>query len=163
MYSSHSRLTLDLITDIHKPYSPASYISKYNSLNNIKSKQWCNIIYTVMLQYSLTLPPPSLPHFCRPMYLYVCLYILSVLLFASSHNLLRCQWNFQEQYCVWGVGIPILLSLSLSFPPFTCFFLLSVLLFCLHHSYILYVLISNIYIIICLNIFSLTLHWTLSC
>lgn len=119
MYSSHSRLTLDLITDIHKPYSPASYISKYNSLNNIKSKQWCNIIYTVMLQYSLTLPPPSLPHFCRPMYLYVCLYILSVLLFASSHNLLRCQWNFQEQYCVWGVSIPILLSLSLSFPPFT--------------------------------------------
>lgn len=119
MYSSHSRLTLYLITDIHKPYSPASYISKYNLLNNIKSKQWCNIIYTVMLQYSLTLPPPSLPHFCRPMYLYVCLYILSVLLFASSHNLLRCQWNFQEQYCVWGVGIPILLSLSLSFPPFT--------------------------------------------
>lgn len=75
MYSSHSRLTLDLITDIHKPYSPASYISKYNLLNNIKSKQWCNIIYTVMLQYSLTLPPPSLPHFCRPMYLYVCLCI----------------------------------------------------------------------------------------
>lgn len=123
MYSSHSRLTLDLITDIHKPYSPASYISKYNSLNNIKSKQWCNIIYTVMLQYSLTLPPPSLPHFCRPMYLYVCLYILSVLLFASSHNLLRCQWNFQEQYCVWGVGIPILLSLSRSLFPLSPLFL----------------------------------------
>lgn len=163
MYSSHSRLTLDLITDIHKPYSPASYISKYNSLNNIKSKQWCNIIYTVMLQYSLTLPPPSLPHFCRPMYLYVCLYILSVLLFASAHNLLRCQWNFQEQYCVRSRHPYPSLSLALFSPFHLCFFLLSVLLFCLHHSYILYVLISNIYIIICLNIFSLTLHWTLSC
>lgn len=121
MYSSHSRLTLDLITDIHKPYSPASYISKYNLLNNIKSKQWCNIIYTVMLQYSLTLPPPSLPHFCRPMYLYVCLCIFC-LFYCLPHPTicLGVSETFRNNtVCEESASLSFSLSLSLSFPPFT--------------------------------------------